>query len=411
MPKINFFLFFKKIFFNLFMLYFKGIFWRILFIFETDTNLNLKIHKMIKIDDIPNTQGIKYTGSKLKLLPDILKLSKITGAKTVLDGFSGTTRVSQAYAKSGYNVIANDVSIYSQVFGRCFLKSQKTFDDYKSLIEHLNNTPPVDGWFTENYGGDEKNPIGLDGLKKPWQRHNTKKLDGIRLEIDKLNLDENDKSVALTALILAMDKVDSTIGHYAAYLSKWSDRSYSPILLTVPDTSGASNKHKVICDDVFSTLENMDYDLAYYDPPYGSNNDKMPASRVRYAAYYHIWKSICLFDKSPLFGKAMRRKDSSDKIESSPFEDFRKDENGRFIAANSLDNLIKNTKSDWIILSYSSGGRAVNELREIVSSHGKIYEEITVNYKKNVMAGMTWTDKWTSDDIGAHCEYLFLLKK
>ena len=41
------------------------------------------------------TEGIKYAGSKLKLLPEILRLAKRTGAKTVIDGFSGTTRVSQ----------------------------------------------------------------------------------------------------------------------------------------------------------------------------------------------------------------------------------------------------------------------------------------------------------------------------
>ena len=57
--------------------------------------------------DPPPTEGIKYAGSKLKLLPNILELARRTGAKTVLDGFSGTTRVSQAFAKRGYRVISN----------------------------------------------------------------------------------------------------------------------------------------------------------------------------------------------------------------------------------------------------------------------------------------------------------------
>jgi len=33
----------------------------------------------------------------------------------------------------------------------------------------------------------------MDGLKKPWQVHNTRKLDGIRDEIDSLNLPEVEK--------------------------------------------------------------------------------------------------------------------------------------------------------------------------------------------------------------------------
>ncbi len=54
---------------------------------------------------VPATEGIKYAGSKLKLLPHILRLAHQTGAKSVLDGFSGTTRVSQALSQSGYKEV------------------------------------------------------------------------------------------------------------------------------------------------------------------------------------------------------------------------------------------------------------------------------------------------------------------
>ena len=360
---------------------------------------------------VPQTEGIKYAGSKLKLLPHILRLARTTEAKTVLDGFSGTTRVSQAFAKSGYAVVANDVAVWSQVFGECFLRARKSRAHYESLISHLNNTPPADGWFTEHYGGCVDSAIGADGLKKPWQQHNTRKLDGIRMEIEKLKLDKTDRAVALTGLILAMDKVDNTIGHYAAYLGKWSARSYHPLLLTVPDTSAAGGEHRVLCGDIFSALPRTDADLAYYDPPYGSNNHKMPASRVRYAAYYHVWKSICLFDRPPLFGRAKRRADTSDRAAASPFEDFRRDDGGRFVAAQALEDLVRETPARWIILSYSSGGRAADELREVLSRHGKLLEEVAVDYRRNVMAEMTWTDEWTPDCRGEHREFLFLLEK
>ena len=68
------------------------------------------------VPDVPSTQGIKYAGSKLKLLTYILDLARQTGAKTVLDGFAGSTRVSQALAKSGYKVISNDIAVWSEVF-------------------------------------------------------------------------------------------------------------------------------------------------------------------------------------------------------------------------------------------------------------------------------------------------------
>ena len=56
------------------------------------------------------TQGIKYTGSKKEILPALLELIKPLNIKTVLDGFSRTTRVSQALKQAGYTVYANDIA-------------------------------------------------------------------------------------------------------------------------------------------------------------------------------------------------------------------------------------------------------------------------------------------------------------
>ena len=83
--------------------------------------------------DAPQTEGVKYAGSKLKLLPYILQLAGKVEARTVLDGFSGTTRVSQALAKSGYRVLCNDVSIWSEVFGTCYLVTEKNAKPTGSL--------------------------------------------------------------------------------------------------------------------------------------------------------------------------------------------------------------------------------------------------------------------------------------
>ena len=159
----------------------------------------------------PTTEGIKYTGSKLKLLPLILELAGKVDARTVLDGFSGTTRVAQALAKTGYRVIVNDIAVWSEVFGVCYLLNTKQRKDYEELIRHLNSVQPVDGWFTERYGGLPNCGMAVqsDGLKKPWQVHNTRKLDAIRDEIDRLSLAPVEKAVALTSLILALETAHS----------------------------------------------------------------------------------------------------------------------------------------------------------------------------------------------------------
>src|ERR1700722_1444554 len=87
------------------------------------------------------TQGVKYIGSKLKLIPHILRLARQVDASTVLDGFAGTTRVGQAFARNGYNVASSDIAVWSQVFGTAYLKSSGRERDYQQLIDHLNSVP------------------------------------------------------------------------------------------------------------------------------------------------------------------------------------------------------------------------------------------------------------------------------
>ena len=246
--------------------------------------------------DAPATEGIKYAGSKLKLLPHIFQLIQKVNPETVLDGFAGTTRVSQALAQAGHRVIANDISAWSKVFGTCYLLNPHPESHYQPLIDRLNALPGKDGWFTEHYAGEPNSgsSIGKDNLKKPWQKHNTRKLDAIREEIDRLALADVERAVLLTSLILAMDEVDSTLGHFASYLNEWSPRSYNTMRLHVPRLIPKAQNHAVYQGDIFDLAPKVEVDLAYFDPPYGSNNEKMPPSRVRYSAYYHLWTSICL---------------------------------------------------------------------------------------------------------------------
>ncbi|MFA5751237.1 MAG: DNA adenine methylase [Candidatus Paceibacterota bacterium] len=359
-----------------------------------------------KVFTVPKTEGIKYAGSKLKILPYIVNiLSELKDVKNVLDGFSGTTRVSQALAQLGYNVTSSDISEWSEVFATCYLKSNKPDIFYQDIIDYLNNLKGYNGWYTKHYGA-----VTLE-KKRPFQSKNTRKLDAIRDEIEKLNLEWEDKCVILSSLILALDSVDSTLGHYAAYLSQWSPRSHKNLLLKLPKRFIHNNSHNVIKGDIFDTLQYGKYDLAYFDPPYGSNNEKMPPSRIRYASYYHIWTTIIKHDKPKVFGKVNRREDSRDLTSSSVFEEFRKDENGSYFALQAIKKMIKSTNAKYILLSYSSGGRATKqELSDIINESGKLIKVVEIDHKKNVMANMRWTYEWINNESKNH-EYLFLMEK
>lgn len=356
------------------------------------------------------TEGVKYIGSKSKLLPYLSSVFNDLGGLTYFDGFSGTTRVSQHLSNIGKQVIANDRAIWSQVFSNCYLKGN---GDYHELIAHLNNVKPISGWFTKHYGGvaDGELSMSADGLKKPFQLHNTMKLDAIRKEIDILELDDITKSVALTSLILGMDKVDSTVGHHTSYLKKWSKRSYNDLILDVPKIPLRFYEHKVYHDDIFNVVGDIQCDVAYYDPPYGSGNKKMPSSRVRYQSYYHIWETICRNDEPDIFGKSYRREDSRDAVSYSPFEDYRLDDVGNSIHLSSIIDLVSRTKSQYIVLSYnSSAGATLDELCDSMSSY-TITDIHLVDYTQNVMSRMKSTNEWLTKDYSNHKEYIIVIKK
>lgn len=73
-------------------------------------SVTIDLLKKAKIE-IPRTEGIKYAGSKLKILPYIFEMISAIEVDTVLDGFSGTTRVSQAFAKAGFKTTSSDISV------------------------------------------------------------------------------------------------------------------------------------------------------------------------------------------------------------------------------------------------------------------------------------------------------------
>lgn len=357
------------------------------------------------LTDTPVTEGIKYAGSKFKLLPLILAhVRALPDVKTVLDGFTGTTRVSQALTQAGYTVTANDISVWSDVFAQCYLKANKPDAFYQKIIDHLNTLPPKNGWFSEHYGGKETD------RKKPFRLKNMQKLDAVREEISRLGLNRPDTCVLLASLILALDKVDSTIGHFTSYLSRWSVRSAGDLTLKMPLRPPYNPASEALNHDIFDAIKNRRWDLAYFDPPYGSANEKMPSSRVRYNAYYHFWTTVIKNDRPPLFGAAARREDSRDGAHANPFESFRRAPNGRFEALNAVDRLLAQTRARYILFSYSSGGRIPRgDLLNTLCAHGKLLSAQETDYKKNIMSQLTSTRRWTQESKNK--EYLFLIEK
>ncbi|MDO4585055.1 MAG: DNA adenine methylase [Planctomycetia bacterium] len=362
-----------------------------------------------------HTEGVKYAGSKRKLLPHILAMVSELPCRSVWDGFSGTTRVSQALAQSGFQVISSDISELSEVFATAYLQNRQSPEKYQELIDHLNGLSSVDGWFSEHYGGDvlpDGSSVQPDGRKRPFQRKNMRKTDAIREELERLNLDSITHAVGLVSLILALDAVDNTLGHFASYLRVWSPRSYRDLTLRVPKLWVNERENDVFRADIFDLLGKVRADVAYLDPPYGSANEKMPPSRIRYTSYYHFWKTLIINDRPAIFGKALRRNDSADLLSASVFEEFRKDSTGKFLAVEAIHRMLREIQVPWVLLSYSSRGRATTrDLMEVIQDVGRLEKIETIGHPRHVMSHMQWTREWIQHLEEPNREYLFLIRR
>jgi len=325
----------------------------------------------------------------------------------VLDGFSGSTVVSQSFKNSGYTVGSNDISVYSKIFAECFLLNRKPKSYFEPLIEELNSLTSVDGWFTSNYGGYDidGSSIQSDGKKRPFQIHNTKKVDAIRDKIDSFFPEDCvEKSVLITSLILAMDEVSNDMGHQVSYLKVWTKKSYKDITLKVPNFEIDDLDHKVYQKTIFDVEDN--YDLIYVDPPYGTSNKKTPTSRVRYQSYYHIWTSVCLNDRPNTVGASNRREDvSSDSIKDS-ISDFENLDLNH--VEDSFIRLINKFENSHIMISYNNRSKvSIPRLLEIFDK--RVDKHISFDYKENAQTNAVINSKYKVIHNEQLKEHLFLL--
>jgi adenine-specific DNA-methyltransferase len=356
------------------------------------------------------TEGVRYSGSKRLVIPKIHEVIHGLPIRSVLDAFAGTTRVSQYFKSAGYDVHCNDVAAYSSVFGRCYLENCDTArPTLDKKLDHLNRLKPVDGYFTTHFGGEDDGTgavKALDGKKKPFLVKNTRKLDAIRDEIDKIAEDKIEHSILVTSLIHALDKIENTLGHQVAYLSKWAGRAYSELKLCRPRLMGGNRDYQVTRMDARNISSH--YDLAYFDPPYNTNNTHTVTTRVRYASYYHFWTTVVLNDRPPAVGAANRRLDcSSDTLPGaiSKYESTHYDE-----VLAEIEKLVSSVNARYVLFSYSNKGKVSIEDLKAVFSRYKLLNVVKFTHRENVQRLLTSNREWLGDQ-SENFEHLFLLEK
>ena len=134
---------------------------------------------------------------------------------------------SHALKRMGIRVHANDHNAYAGVLATCYVQADRERWQPRAerLIAELDALPGEPGWFTETYCRRAR-------YLRP---ENGARVDAIRERIALLDLEPELEAIALTSLMEAADRVDSTTGVQMAYLKQWAPRAYRPLALRVPE--------------------------------------------------------------------------------------------------------------------------------------------------------------------------------
>lgn len=276
---------------------------------------------------------IKYIGSKRRLLGLIGDvIGRVAAGPTVLDLFSGTSRVGHALKRRGYRVVANDHNAFAHVLARCHVEADRDAveADARRLIAEFNRLPGRPGYFTATFC--ERSRF--------FQPKNGARIDAIREAIAAQGLAPDLEAVLLVALMEAADRVDSTTGVQMAYLKQWAPRAFNDLELRMPDVlpRPAAGRCEAHCLDALDAARRFPVDVAYVDPPYNQHS---------YLGNYHVWESLVRWDKPEVYGVACKRIDCRER--RSAF-------NSRPRSAAAIRSLLSAIRAPVVVVSFSDEG-------------------------------------------------------
>jgi len=296
---------------------------------------------------------IKYLGSKRRLVPALTVLAEASGARTGLDLFCGTTRVSQAWKRLGLEMTAVDSARFAHVLARCYVATDPTAPGdlpgrLATAVAHLDALPGRPGYVTETFCRQARY----------FQPDNGARIDAIRDAIEAEYAGSDLWPVLVTSLLEAADRVDSTTGLQMAYLKQWAPRAQRPLALRVPElVPGPGRAVRGDACELAGAPDLGAVDLAYLDPPYNQH---------RYDSNYHVWETVVAWDSPAHYGVACKREDLRDPVRRSPF-------NGRRSMPPALGSVISAVQADVVVLSYNNESwLTFEELHELCSARGHV---------------------------------------
>jgi adenine-specific DNA-methyltransferase len=306
---------------------------------------------------------IKYLGSKRLLVPTIRRVVEgLAPSGTVIDLFSGTSRVGHALKGAGYRVLANDHNAYAHALGTCYVAAdlERHGADAARLVAELDALPGAPGYFTATFCEQSRFLHPKNGAR----------VDAIRDAIARKDLPPELEAVLIVALMEAADRVDSTTGVQMAYLKGWAPRSLNDLSLRVPALlpRAASGPGEAWQLDALDAVTQLEGDICYIDPPYNQH---------KYIGNYHVWETLTLWDAPEVYGVACKRVDVQSR--GSPF-------NSKPNARAALEQVIRGAQARHLVVSFSDEGFLSRvDIEAMLAERGEV-TVLTHDYKRYVGA-------------------------
>ncbi|MGL4669738.1 MAG: DNA adenine methylase [Methanobacteriaceae archaeon] len=327
----------------------------------------------------------RYLGNKHKLSEFICWVveNNCQHLESVADVFAGTGTIANLFNICNKQVIVNDL-LYSNYLIYSAFFSDEVIDLAKlnEMIDEYNIEYPKEGnYFSDNFGNSF------------FTEDNARKIGFIRekIENESTYLNMREKSILISSLMYATDKIANTCGHYDAY--RRSLDSTNELNLLFPNLKDSQNNegNEIHRMDANKLVKKISPDLVYIDPPYNSR---------QYGDTYHLLENLAEWKKPEVFGIAKKMKDRK-KVKSKYCT---------VKAPSAFENLIDNIDSRYILVSYNNmaqkgSGRSnakisSEEIFEILMSKGDL--KIFSSDYKAFTTGKT--------DISGHKELLYLIE-
>ena len=370
------------------------------------------------MDPFYHLQIITYMGNKRKLLTHILAILELV--KTQLkrdkldlgDGFAGSGVVSRLFKNHAASLYTNDLAGYSKTLNNCYLASPDipTLADISIYIASANAFVKSKNNLATKFvqlHWSPKQEVVEEGERAYYTVENGRRIDSYRHYIETM-VPPVYRDYLLAPLLVEASKHNNCSGNFAAFYKKDNighfggkndndvKRIMQDIELPMPLFSSNTSDANVYISqkDTNDWVKELPIlDLVYYDPPY----NKHP-----YHIYYFLLDVINTWDTTVEIPDTFRGQPKDWK--ASPYNSLSK-------ARQAFDDLIKNTRARYILVSYNNEG-IINEA-DMMAILGK-YGDVTPNYVEhstyNRMKGTAAYKKGADKGIEKIKECLYLLR-